>query len=247
MLSKKRILITGGTSGIGKEIARFFASLGADVAIFGTNLERGQIALEEMKKAAKDPNQKAYLDIVDVANPAAVEQSIQKLLEAWGGIDVLINNAGITRDGLLVRMSEEDWDTVIEVNLKSVYNTCKVLAKSMMKARSGKIINITSVVGLTGNAGQSNYAASKAGMIGFTKSLAKELAGRNILVNCIAPGFIQTPMTDVLNDKQKEAILDKIPLGRLGSPMDIAKAALFLIESDYVTGQVITIDGGMVV
>ncbi len=247
MLSKKRILITGGTSGIGKELARFFSSLGADVAIFGTNLERGQAALEEMKRAAKDPTQKAYLDIVDVANPTAVEQSIQKLLGEWGGIDVLINNAGITRDGLLVRMSEEDWDTVIEVNLKSVYNTCKVLAKSMMKARSGKIINITSVVGLTGNAGQSNYAASKAGMIGFTKSLAKELASRNILVNCIAPGFIQTPMTDVLNDKQKEAILDKIPLGRLGEPLDIAKAALFLIDSDYVTGQVITIDGGMVV
>lgn len=247
MLSKKRILITGGTSGIGKEVARFFASLGADVAIFGTNLERGQIALDEMKKNVKDPQQKVYLDIVDVANPAQVEAAIQKLLEAWGGIDVLINNAGITRDGLLVRMSEEDWDTVIEVNLKSVYNTCKVLAKSMMKARSGKIINITSVVGLTGNAGQSNYAASKAGMIGFTKSLAKELASRNILVNCIAPGFIQTPMTDVLNDKQKEAILEKIPLGRLGSPMDIAKALLFLIESDYVTGQVITIDGGMVV
>lgn len=247
MLSKKRILITGGTSGIGKEIARYFASLGADVAIFGTNLERGQAAVEEMKKSAKDPNQRIYLDIVDVANPAAVEQAIQKLLDSWEGVDVLINNAGITRDGLLVRMSEEDWDTVIEVNLKSVYNTCKVLAKSMMKARSGKIINITSVVGMTGNAGQSNYAASKAGMIGFTKSLAKELASRNILVNCIAPGFIQTPMTDVLNDKQKEAILDKIPLRRLGAPLDIAKAALFLIDSDYVTGQVITIDGGMVV
>lgn len=249
MLKKKRALITGGTSGIGKEIAKYFASHGADVAIFGTNSERGQAALQELRACATLPDQRVRLEIVDVAQSAPVEQSINKILEEWGGIDILINNAGITRDSLLVRMSEEDWDKVIEVNLKSVYNTCRVVARYMMKARSGKIINVTSVVGLTGNAGQVNYAASKSGMIGFTKSLAKELASRGICVNCIAPGFIQTPMTDVLSDKQKEAILGNIPFARMGNPMDIAKAALFLGGdlSDYITGQVITVDGGMVI
>lgn len=248
MLRQKRALITGGTSGIGKEIAKYFVSQGADVAIFGTNAEKGQTVLQELQACRADQGQKVHLDIVDVASFAAVEKSINTLLETWGGIDILINNAGITRDSLLVRMSEEDWDKVLEVNLKSVFNTCRVIARAMMKARSGKIINVTSVVGLTGNAGQVNYAASKSGMIGFTKSLAKELASRNICVNCIAPGFIQTPMTDALSDKQKEAILEKVPFARLGSPLDIAKAALFLAsdQSDYITGQTITIDGGMV-
>lgn len=249
MLKEKRVLITGGTSGIGKEIAKYFASQGAHVAIFGTSSEKAESAVKEITSSCVDTNQKILCDIVNVAESAPVEKSISKILEQWGGIDILINNAGITRDGLLVRMSEEDWDKVIEVNLKSVYNTCRVVAKAMMKARQGKIINITSVIGLTGNAGQVNYAASKSGMIGFTKSLAKELASRGVCVNCIAPGFIQTPMTDSLNDKLKEAILGKIPLGRLGSTLDIAKAALFLASdmSDYVTGQVITIDGGMVI
>ncbi len=222
MLLKKRVLITGGTSGIGKEIAKCFASHGADVAIFGTNVDRGQLALEEIKHTCSNKDQKILMAMVDVSNSKDVEESISKLLSEWEGIDVLINNAGITRDGLLIRMTEEDWDKVIEVNLKSVYNTCRVIARSMMKARSGKIINVTSVVGLTGNAGQVNYAASKSGMIGFTKSLAKELAARNICVNCIAPGFIRTPMTDVLSDKQKEALIEKIPLARFGVPQDIA-------------------------
>jgi 3-oxoacyl-[acyl-carrier protein] reductase len=249
MLNKKRALITGGTSGIGKEIAKYFASHGADVAIFGTNKERGEETLKELQKHAVNADQKFRLELVDVAQSAPVEQSITKILEEWGGVDILINNAGITRDSLLVRMSEEDWDKVIEVNLKSVFNTCKVVARAMMKARQGKIINVTSVVGLTGNAGQVNYAASKSGMIGFTKSLAKELASRGISVNCIAPGFIQTPMTDALSDKQREAILADIPFSRMGNPIDIAKAALFLGSdlSDYVTGQVITVDGGMVI
>ena len=165
-----------------------------------------------------------------------------------GRIDILVNNAGITRDNLLMKMTEEDWDRVIAVNLKSVYNTCQALVRSMLKARNGKIINITSVVGLNGNAGQANYAASKAGMIGFTQSLAKEVASRGICVNCIAPGFIKTPMTGVLTETQKEAIIKQVPMGRLGNPEEIAHAAVFLASSlsDYVTGQVLTVDGGMV-
>jgi 3-oxoacyl-[acyl-carrier protein] reductase len=159
----------------------------------------------------------------------------------------LVNNAGITKDNLLMRMSEQDWDDVIDTNLKSVYNTCQALARSMSKARSGVIINITSVIGLIGNAGQANYAASKAGMIGFTKSLAKELSGRSVRANCIAPGYIETGMTDVLSTEIKEAVLSKIPLGKIGMPADIAQAALFLATAGYITGQVLTVDGGMVI
>jgi 3-oxoacyl-[acyl-carrier protein] reductase len=248
LLNTKKTLVTGGTAGIGKEIATAFAAQGADVAIFGTNQERATQVLQELEEKRQNPEQRFLSFLVNVSEKASVENAIQQLIAAWGNIDILINNAGITRDTLLMRMTEEDWDQVIDVNLKSVYNTCQALVRSMIKAKSGKIINISSVVGLTGNAGQANYAASKSGMIGFTKALAQELATRGICVNCIAPGFIQTRMTGALTDGQKEGILKKIPMGRMGNPQDIANAAIFLASplSDYVTGQVLTVDGGMV-
>jgi 3-oxoacyl-[acyl-carrier protein] reductase len=248
LLKGKTALITGGTAGIGKAIALLFASQGADVAIFGTNEERAAKAVFEIESNKAHPEQKVLSFLVNVAKAKDVEESIQKLLVSFGKVDVLVNNAGITRDNLLMRMSEEDWDQVLEVNLKSVYNTCKSLTRSMMKARSGSIINISSVIGLTGNGGQANYAASKAGMIGFTKSLAKELSSRGIRANCVAPGYIETQMTEVLPPQVKEGILTKIPLGRIGQPSDIAQAALFLASylSCYITGQVLAVDGGMV-
>lgn len=248
MLTGKAALITGGTAGIGKAIAVLFAAHGADVMIFGTNEQRAAQALEEINAAKKSPEQKSGSMLVNVANTAEVQKAIDAVLANWGKVDVLVNNAGITKDNLLMRMSEEDWDQVLDINLKSAYNTCKALARSMMKARSGVIINVSSVIGLTGNAGQINYAASKAGMIGLTKSLAKELASRNIRANCIAPGYIDTQMTSGLNDAVKEAVLAKIPMGRIGQPNEIAQAALFLASdlASYVTGQVLAVDGGMV-
>ncbi len=248
LLRNKKTLITGGTAGIGKKIALTFAQQGADVAIFGTNQQRAEEVLQELKKQAVNSEQKFSSQVVNVADKKSLESAIAQLLADWGSVDILVNNAGITRDGLLMRMKEEDWDEVIDTNLKSVYNSCQALIRSMMKAKSGKIINISSVVGLTGNAGQVNYAASKSGMIGFTKALAKEVANRGICVNCIAPGFIETRMTEVLNDQQKESILNKIPMGRMGTPEEIAHAALFLASdlARYITGQVITVDGGMV-
>ncbi len=248
LLKGKHALITGGTAGIGKEIALAFAKAGANVAIFGTNAERSAQVVAELNQVKISDDQTFTAEIVNVSDTKAIEAAVQKLIAAWGKIDILVNNAGITRDGLLMKMSEGDWDEVIDVNLKSVYNTCQALIRPMMKARAGKIINISSVVGLTGNAGQVNYAASKSGMIGFTKALAQEVATRNICVNCIAPGFIETRMTDALTDAQREGIMKKIPMGRLGQPEEIAKAALFLASglSDYVTGQVLTVDGGMV-
>lgn len=248
LLNKKRALITGGSAGIGKEIALQFARQGADVLIFGTHPERAAQVVQELKAVSCREDQHFDALIVNVADKKAVEETIQMLLAKFGTFDILVNNAGVTRDGLLMKMSEEDWDTVLDVNLKSVYNTCQALVRSMLKARSGKIINISSVVGLTGNAGQANYAASKSGMIGFTKALAQELASRNICVNCIAPGFIETRMTDALTEQQREGILKKIPMGRMGTPNEIAQTAVFLASSlsDYITGQVITVDGGMV-
>jgi 3-oxoacyl-[acyl-carrier protein] reductase len=248
LLKGKTVLVTGATAGIGKEIALTFARQGAHVAICGTHGERGLAVLAELARVAAEPGQRFLLELVDVSDKQAVEEAVQRLLAAWGTIDVLVNNAGITRDGLLMKMSEEDWDSVIDVNLKSVYNTCQSLIRPMMKARGGKIINISSVVGLTGNAGQVNYAASKSGIIGFTKALAQEVATRNICVNCIAPGFIQTRMTDELTDAQKENLLRQIPMGRMGMPQEVAEVALFLASplSSYVTGQVLTVDGGMV-
>lgn len=246
LLNGKMAVITGATAGIGKEIARRFTKEGAFVIAIGTNKERGDEIVNELKAIPESAG--ALFQQIDVSNYQEVEQAMKQILELRGHVDILINNAGITRDQLLMKMTEEDWDKVMDTNVKSCYNTCRALVRSFVKAKKGKIINMSSVVGLTGNAGQVNYAASKAAIIGLTKSLAKELASRNILVNCIAPGFIETPMTETLTEAQNTATLDKIPLGRMGSPLDIANAALFLASSwsDYITGQVITVDGGMV-
>jgi|HubBroStandDraft_4_1064222.scaffolds.fasta_scaffold206354_1 3-oxoacyl-[acyl-carrier protein] reductase len=248
LLKTKKTLITGGTSGIGKEIAITFAKQGADVAIFGTHAQRASQVVQELEQIKVFPQQQFASFVIDVSDKLLVENAIQQLLAKWEQIDVLVNNAGITRDGLLMRMTEEDWDRVIDVNLKSVYNMCQALVRSMIKAKKGKIINISSVVGLIGNPGQVNYAASKSGMIGFTKALALELASRGVCVNCITPGFIQTPMTDSLTDGQKEEILKKIPLGHMGSPQDVANAVVYFASdsSNYITGQVLSVDGGMV-
>jgi 3-oxoacyl-[acyl-carrier protein] reductase len=245
LLENKTAIVTGGTAGIGKAIALKFAQHGAKIAIFGTNAERGKQAMEEIQRISQ--GQPILFSQVDVANHSAVENEVKKVLDAYGHVDILVNNAGITRDQLLMKMSEEEWDAVLNTNLKSCYNLCRTLVRVMLKARQGKIINMTSVVGIMGNAGQTNYAASKAGIIGFTKALAKELASRNICVNGIAPGFIETQMTAALTDKQKEAILAEIPMGRLGNVEDVAHAALFLASphSDYMTGQILTVDGGM--
>lgn len=248
MIHKKKAIVTGGTAGIGKAIALLFARQGADVAIFGTNEQRAQEVLEELRHSRVSEEQEFRSVLADLSQTKDVHTAIEGLLSCWGQIDILVNNAGVTRDNLLMRMSEEDWDFVIDVNLKSVYNTCHALARSMMKAKKGKIINITSVIGQIGNAGQANYAASKAGVIGLTKSLAKEFASRNICVNCIAPGYIETKMTQGLSDSVKEGVLSKIPLGRIGQPDEIAYAALYLASdwANYLTGQVLTVDGGMV-
>lgn len=248
MLKGKKALITGGTAGIGRGIALAMAREGAHVVIFGTNEERASLVVAEMQELTEGSGQMFFYQIVDVADKAAVDAAMQAVLAKFGCVDILVNNAGITKDVLLMKMSEEDWDQVLATNLKSVYNTCQSLVRVMLKARSGKIINISSVVGLTGNAGQANYAASKAGMIGFTKALAQEVASRGVCVNCIAPGFIQTKMTDVLNEGQKEGILRQIPMGKMGLPEDIANAVVFFASplSDYITGQVLSVDGGMV-
>lgn len=248
LLKGKTALVTGGTAGIGKAIAALYAVHGANVVIFGTNEEKGRAALEEIKASGTDSQQKFYFYPVNVSCFKEVDETIAKILQEVGVVDILVNNAGITKDNLLLKMSEEDWDQVIEVNLKSVYNLCKALVRPMMKAKGGAVINITSVIGLTGNAGQINYAASKSGMIGFTKSFAKELAKKNIRANCIAPGYINTQMTGGLPEEVKAGILSKIPMGRIGEPCDIAQAALFLASdlAGYITGQVLTVDGGMV-
>jgi len=239
-LSGKIAVITGATAGIGKAIALRFAKEGAFVVAIGTNPERGAQIVQEIG------TDRAEFIPLNVADTAAVDVAFKKILEKHKQIDILINNAGITRDGLLMKMGESDWDELMAINLKSCYNSCRAAVRAMMKARQGKIINMSSVVGLTGNAGQANYAASKAGMIGFSKALAKELAPRNICINCIAPGFIETAMTDALTDEQKKEIYATIPLGRMGKSEEIAEAALYLASANYVTGQVLTVDGGMV-
>lgn len=240
----KKALITGGTRGIGRAIANRFAQEGASLIIFGTNEEKGREVASELSSQAIEGQKISFLK-VDVRKGQEVDEGMKRVLEEFGAIDILVNNAGVTRDNLLMRMTEEEWDEVNQVNLKALYHTCKAVIRHMMKARSGKIINITSVVGLMGNAGQTNYAASKAGMIGFTQSLAKEVGSRGICCNCIAPGFITTDMTDKLATEQKEALLKQIPLQRFGQPEEIAEAALFLACAHYVTGQVVTVDGGM--
>lgn len=246
LLENDIAIITGGTSGIGKAIALKFAEHGAKVVIFGTNADRGLEVVNEILQLTGLDTATFYA--VDVAKAQSVEKAIKNVLETHGRVDILINNAGITRDQLLMKMSEEEWDQVLDTNLKSCYHTCHAIVRPMIKARKGKIINISSVVALMGNPGQVNYAASKAGMIGFTKALAKEIAARGICVNCIAPGFVVSGMTDVLTQEQKDAILAKIPMGRMGEVVEIANAALFLASAlaNYITGQVLTVDGGMV-
>jgi 3-oxoacyl-[acyl-carrier protein] reductase len=248
LLKGKKAVVTGGTAGIGKEIAKIFVEQGADVVIFGTNAQRAQEAALEIRSACRDSSQEVDFDLVNVASLKEVEEAFQRLFSRWDRLDILVNNAGIVRDNLLMKMSEEDWDQVLDVNLKSLFNTCKSISRQMLKAKSGKIINISSVVGLTGNAGQVNYAASKSGIIGFSKSLAKEFGRKGICVNCIAPGYIETSMTESLPQTVKEELMGKIPMKRLGAPRDIANVALFLAShlSDYMTGQVLTVDGGMV-
>lgn len=247
-LKDKKVIITGGSSGIGKEIAKLFVKEGASVAIIGSNLERLLDSLSEIVANRVDEEQKVISKVANVALLKDVEKAIAEILGEFGKVDVLVNNAGITKDDFLLKMSEEEWDEVIDVNLKSVFNTCKSIIRSMMKERGGKIINISSVIGITGNAGQINYAASKAGIIGFSKSLAKEVASRNILVNCIAPGYIETKMTAKLSEQVRDSILVKIPLQRIGRAVDVANTALFLASeaANYITGQVIVVDGGMV-
>ena len=239
-LTGRFALVTGASGGIGGSIAKALSDAGAKVALSGTRVE----ALE--KTAAEIGGSPVILPC-NLADPAATSALVGQAEDALDGLAILISNAGLTKDGLLMRMKEEDWDTVLNVNLGAYFRLAKAAMRGMMKRRHGRIIGITSVVGVTGNAGQTNYAASKAGMIGFSKSLAQEVASRNITVNCIAPGFIATPMTDVLKDEQKEALLKGIPAGRLGTGADIGAAALYLAsdESAYVTGQTLHVNGGM--
>ena len=240
----KLAIITGGTRGIGKQIALTFAKEGYNIAI---NYRTENEDLKNTKKEIEENNVKCFAFQGDVTNFKDCEQFIKQIVEEFENIDVLVNNAGITRDTLLMRMKEEDFKQVIDTNLIGTFNVTKNVISYMMKARSGRIINISSVVGISGNAGQTNYSASKAGIIGFTKSLAKEVASRNITVNAVAPGFIETQMTDVLKDDIKEEIAKKIPLKRMGTPQDVANVVKFLASNDssYITGQVINIDGGM--
>ena len=236
----KVVMVTGGAAGIGRVTAECFAEEGAKVAICDVNPEAGQ-------SAAKALGPEASFEKVDVSDTASVLNWVKSVSDQYGQIDVLVNNAGITRDGLIVRMKEDDWDAVINVNLKSAFNCIKAVSKIMMKQRSGRIINLASVVGVIGNPGQANYVASKAGLIGLTKTVAKEIASRGITVNAVAPGFIETDMTAVLSDDVKEAMLSQIPLRKAGTPKDIADAILFLASDSaaYITGQVIHVSGGM--
>lgn len=243
-LTKKNCLVTGGSRGIGKSIALKFAQLGANVAItYARSKDAADDVVNEMK--GKGVNARAYqADAVDLTK---AEEVIADIVKDWGSLDVLVNNAGITKDNLILRMDEKAWDDVIQTNLKSVFNYSKAAVKPMMRARGGSIINISSVVGISGNAGQSNYAASKAGIIGFTKSYAKELASRNIRANVVAPGYISTEMTQNLSEKVLEAIKSETPLGRPGKPDEVSNTVAFLASSlsSYITGEVIRVDGGM--
>jgi len=243
-LTGKIAVVTGAGRGIGQSIALALAKAGADIAVAEL---KDEFAAETVEKVtALGRKAKAYA--IDVSNFDAVHTMMKEVQADFEKIDILVNNAGITKDNLLIRMGEQDWDAVLNINLKGAFNCIHAVSKIMMKQRTGRIVNIASIIGLMGNAGQANYAASKAGLIGLTKSAAKELASRNVNVNAIAPGFIQTKMTDVLSDEVKDAMLAMIPQKKLGLPDDVAKAVLFLScgLSDYITGQVITVDGGMV-
>lgn len=239
-LTGRKALVTGASGGIGEAIARSLHAQGAIVGLHGTRREK----LDEL---AGELGERVKVFTADMSDRDQVKELARKAEEELEGVDILVNNAGITRDGLFVRMSDEDWDKVLEVNLTSAFRLTRELTHAMMRRRFGRIINISSVVGVAGNPGQANYCASKAGLIGFTKSLAQEIATRNVTVNCVAPGFIETAMTDKLNDKQREAIMTSIPMRRMGSGADIAAAVLYLAsdEAGYVTGQTIHVNGGM--
>ena len=239
-LTGKTALITGATGGIGASIARVLHGAGATIAISGTRAA----VLEELKAGL---GQRVYVLPCNLSDAADVEKLVPAAEAVMGSLDILVNNAGITRDGLAMRMKDEDWAAVLDVNLTASFRLCRAAMRGMMKKRWGRIVNITSVVGVTGNPGQANYVTSKAGIIGLSKSLAFELATRNVTVNCVAPGFIATAMTDVLNDRQRELILSKVPAGKLGSPEDVAAATLYLAseEAAYVTGQTLHVNGGM--
>jgi 3-oxoacyl-[acyl-carrier protein] reductase len=243
LLDKKVAIVTGAAQGIGAAIAERFAEEGAQIALVDINLDKAQ----QTAATVRDKGATAEAFGVDVSNTSGVKQSVTEIVRRFGRVDALVNNAGVTRDGLLMTMSEQDWDLVIAVNLKSVFNFTKAVSRQMIKQKAGSIINISSVVGLMGNPGQINYSASKAGVIGATKSSAKELAARNIRVNAVAPGYIQTAMTDKLDDKARQALVDYIPAKQLGQTRDVANAALFLASdlSTYVTGEVLRVDGGM--
>ncbi len=244
-LEGKKALVTGASRGIGRAIALALAAEGADIAV---NYAGNQAAAEAVAAEIEAMGRKALIIQADISSNEAATAMVEQVAKEFGRVDILVNNAGITRDGLLMRMKEADWDAVLTTNLKGVFNCTKAAIKYMMKQKAGHIVNISSVVGVNGNAGQANYAAAKAGVIGFTKATAKELAARGITVNAVAPGFIQTDMTAVLNEKQVEAMQATIPLKRLGEPEDIAKAVVFLASDDanYITGQTLNVDGGMV-
>ncbi len=239
-LTGKKALVTGATGGIGAAIARSLHQAGAEVAISGTRQEK-------LQELANELGDRVHVITANLSTRAGVDELAKNAADTMGSVDILVNNAGITRDNLAMRMKEEEWDSVIQVNLESAFRLIKACMRGMMKSRWGRVINITSVVGVTGNPGQANYAASKAGLIGMSKSLAQELASRGVTVNCVAPGFIATPMTDVLTDEQKQAITANIPSGKLGEPGDIAAATLYLAsnEAKYVTGQTLHVNGGM--
>lgn len=250
MLPNKRAIVTGGTRGIGRAIVKELASksccgvLFSDVAFIYNSCDE---CAEELQQEIHNPATKILGFKADATSLEQAEATVKEAIDKLGGVDILINNAGITRDNLLLRMTEKEFDDVINANLKSVFNYTKAVIKHMIKQRYGRIVNISSVVGIIGNPGQANYAASKAGVIGFTKSMARELASRNITVNAVAPGYIETDMTNKLSDEQRKKLTDMIPMGRMGKPEDIAKVVGFLCspEADYITGQVIAVDGGM--
>jgi len=241
-LTGKVALVTGGTRGIGRAIAQSLREAGARVAITGRDAGRARAAAAELGEGVAGFG-------CELADPAQVEAAVAAAEAALGPIDILVNNAGLTRDQVVLRMSETDWDTVLDANLKGAFLTIRAVLKGMMKRKAGRIINVTSIVGLTGNKGQANYAASKAGLVGLTKSVAKEYASRNILVNCVAPGFVETAMTGALPVEARSTLLQQIALGRLGRPEDIAGAVLFLASdlAGYITGQVLVVDGGLVI
>lgn len=241
---KRTVIVTGGSRGIGRAVCLSFAD--PDTQIY-FNYSSAKAAADETEKFVADAGGAASGICVDVTSEEAVREFFKKIMDETGRIDVLVNNAGITRDGLLVRMKEKDWDDVMNTNLKGVFNCTKLAAKPMMKQRYGRIVNISSVVGVTGNPGQANYAASKAGIIGFTKAVAAELASRNITVNAVAPGYVETDMTTALSDKARAAMIARIPMGRIGTPEDVAGAVKFLTSqaAAYITGQVIHVNGGM--